>query len=90
MFSESKINTVSSLINSCKIKLGKVENEIMVKDKKLKIKEMMGKNVSNMMKNNKIKKRITFHEDTVDRNKEAPLEHQTSVNLSSDLNETGY
>ena len=66
IFSEAKINTVSGLINSCKLKLQRVEQEMQIKDVKNKIQEMMNKNVNTMMKNPKIKKRVTIVEDMQD------------------------
>jgi hypothetical protein len=62
IFSEAKINKVQSIINACKNKIGSLEGQILVKDKKQNIKDLLNKNVNTMMKNPKIQKKVTIHD----------------------------
>ena len=85
IFSESKINTVTNLVNTCKMRLAKVEKQMMVKEKQNKIKEIMSKNVTTMMKQPKIKKRVTIIEDKAEKK---PSNQWTDSRLESEYDQT--
>lgn len=70
IFSEAKINKVSSLISACQNKITSLENEMMVKEKKQNIKDMMAANLNSMMQlPPKLKKKVTYHEDVIDKSR---------------------
>ena len=61
IFSEAKINKVSSLISFCKSKIASIENDVAVKDNKQSIKDLLSANVNTMMRNKK--KKVTYQDD---------------------------
>jgi polyhydroxyalkanoate synthesis regulator phasin len=70
MYTESKINKVTSLINSCKVLLKNVEGKMMVNEQKRYIQTVMQKNVNSMMKNKpKLKKKVTIIVDNDNRSR---------------------
>ena len=70
MYTESKINKVTSLINSCKVLLKNVEGKMMVNEQKRYIQTVMQKNVNSMMKNKpKLKKKVTIIDDNDNRSR---------------------
>ena len=93
IFSESKINTVTNLVNTCKMRLRKVEGQMMVKEKQNKIREIMSKNVTTMMKQPKIKKRVTIVEEKPERMLSKKMTGKSvglQLESEEDQNETYY